>query len=434
MYEARKQFDESLRKDKFEDLFMERRKKILGMMASPNSKYSTEARNAEDMVEEVPEIFRHKQDYLTILAKFEKYAKDFDDSKTEEQYTIILRNLNREISEYVTHSQQEQVTYALNAFYNSGLPRYFLQFLKPGYRGNKDHVRYSLQALSNASLGMLVQSEILISLGVLDLCAELFVDQKNPISTNFGMLMWLLCNAVGKHIQVRDLVLQHPTLLDNLVHCWDNRSVSLDDSKLLIWFCSNLIRSKTPEYGVGFRFAKRAAGIFLKYHPEPEVYEEGICTFDYWLSGTDEPIQRARDLMGWNVWRNVRENWGGGNARTVRQSLRMLGSLSSTNQDDLLAALFDLELCESLLKNATHHASAIATDSMWVVSNLLASGAMVQSKISSAGVIKVCQYHLQSSYSTLKVESLKLLNNFITTSNAARFELILNSTPDVCLV
>lgn len=430
MYEFRKQFDENLRKEHLESLFLTKRKKLLALTQNggTSSRFGEEMKEAKNMIEETPEIFAHKVDYLKTLKLFEDAVTAFEKGSTPDDHYEVLKSIVHQ-SWYTKGEAIEPLI--LSAFYNSGLPKYILHFLKDGFRTNKKNLEHAITILSNAVLGSLEQINILFTLDMLDILSELVVDQQAMSGKSFGQLLWLLANLCGINEQCRNALVAHPRLLDEVVLAWDNRSASLADAQVFVWMCGNLLRTPFPPYTVGHRFVRRGVSCMLKYSSDSNMFAEGTTLVANWMRGSDEPTQRLRDLGGWGVWRLLRENFGTNEKFVLRDLLIIVSNITASNQEDLIGSMIDLDLIEDIQRWTRLPNSIFQIEAMNILRNLLCCGVAIANKVSSTEVIKIVQEKLVNSYSNVRLIALELLEAFLTTGNEARLMLFLRAEPSV---
>lgn len=416
MEAIRKEYFEAVRKEQIDEMLLRKRKKMLGMDRSPGHRAALSP--SEPSSEHA-------------LAKFAELINAFNHEPSD-AFAGILDAARLALNPYTDHLE-------LDAFFESGILRYLMEFFKPVYRSSSLYINNATAITCNLTMGTKEQIDQLLSCSFLNLITEVMVQlDRAPGSATrdvYSNVLWTLANLTGQDLSYRDLVLGHTPLIESLIKYFDHGGpLQLKEAGAFCWLTSNLVRGPPyPSVTVSSRFLERAINQLKRFPEDPDILLNTLHSINDYLSPNlsraENQIQ-ARDILRSNVMKYVVPQLRSNTDLLVLMAVRILGHLS-VNEDEVIESLIELDWGNDVIRLCLSGNVKIAKDSLWLVSNMLNGSTNKMSILDLERLLEVLTETISMSSDDLKLEALHCVKNLVVGANHNILKRIFNFKLDV---
>lgn len=416
MEQLRKEYFEGLRKNTFEQIMNERRKRILG---------------ATQMSDLRPKSNGLAQDQPKVLETFQSLIGSFNTEKPD-FFPGILQKVKDTLNPFGAHLE-------LDAFFQSGILQYVMEFFQPTYRGYAEYIVTATEITCNLCMGTRDQIDAVLSCGFLNLLGELMkhLDRKLKSDTRpvFSNVLWTLANLAGQDISYRDLCLSHEPLMDAILHYYESATqLTSQEADCFCWFVSNLSRGPPyPPSKVISRLIERAIYQLKRFDKHEDIaLSVMIAIYDY-LSPNQTKEQDnspVRDIWKSNVMKVLLPHLKSNNNQLVALVVKILGHLC-IQENEITDSILELDWCNEIILLSMGQVQAISYDCLWLLSNLLNGPMSNMTYMKPKLMYEAFIHNIVHESDSQKREALVCVKNWLMGAHVNKLKEIYNFEPDV---
>lgn len=298
----------------------------------------------------------------------------------------------------------------------------------------------SLWIICNACTADKKELTILSQQGVLELLknAMIFclscthVHLKDHLIASTNVVLWALCNFIGKDLAMRDDLLYRGvgTVVAQLFTC---TTLDKDIITRLVWFCSNILRGPPyPNLEIANPYAAEACRLFPLIDDNEEFDEECCWAMKHYLESQVEQEQRIKNIVQAGVVPKLRKliTTGNRSLELMRAVLRIFGHLSF-GSTELIDTFISEDILRSLVILSTNEHWQISADALWALSNYIVGSDRHRKMIPTGKLFVSLCSALIGAHSIQKINALGVIFNYLVRTETDEIEQMLRNNNEL---